>query len=236
MVKLRLENRPDAMPVARGRHLEEPQMRPQRTTLLKPCAQCGVEFTPYPRRSGMFCSRVCYMAAHERPARTCEQCGIVFVLPSKKRPGRFCSRACLSVAVRIGPAEFWARVNRSGPIPACRPDLGPCWLWTASLQSQGYGMASLLGEPTLAHRAAWKLSGRSFTPGLVLDHLCRVRSCVRPDHLEEVTEAENIRRGVGRSALHATKTHCIRGHSDWRIKLNGWRECRTCRRLGRPKR
>jgi hypothetical protein len=235
VVKLRHQVAPQALVPPRGRQRGVISMQPQRTTLPKFCAHCGAEFFPHPNRTGQFCSRACYFLAHRKPDHVCERCGLTFRLPSSKRPGRFCSRACLSAAVRIGPDAFWAKVNKDGPVPEHCPGLGPCWLWTGAA-TNGYGRASLDGEPMLAHRAAWKLNGRVFTDGFVLDHLCRTPACVRPTHLEEVTDAENIRRGQGASAQNAQKTHCIRGHDNWWTRANGWRFCRTCRRLKRQER
>lgn len=93
------------------------------------------------------------------------------------------------------PAErFWRKVDRNGPIPEYRPELGPCWLWTATLDGHGYGYFD--GHP--AHRWAWQEAHGSIAPELSdMDHLCRVPRCVRPSHLEPVTHAENIRRGAG---------------------------------------
>jgi len=74
--------------------------------------------------------------------------------------------------------------------------------------------------------------------GLVLDHLCREPQCVNPDHLEPVTSAENVMRGVGIGVVHASQTHCKRGHeftaeNTYRVPPhkglpNGGRSCRTC--------
>jgi hypothetical protein len=69
--------------------------------------------------------------------------------------------------------------------------------------------------------------------GLVLDHLCRVRNCVRPEHLEVVTFRENVLRGEGSSANRARQTHCYKGHllegENVYTPHNGKRGCKTCR-------
>lgn len=65
-----------------------------------------------------------------------------------------------------------------------------CWLWTGPLNHSGYGTASGQG----AHRVVFQRLVGTVASGLELDHLCRVRNCVRPDHLEPVTRSENVRR------------------------------------------
>lgn len=73
-----------------------------------------------------------------------------------------------------------------------------CWLWLASLRANGYGQVGRGGRGSgmeLAHRAAYNLYVGPIPDGLVLDHLCRVRACVNPAHLEPVTNTENLRRG-----------------------------------------
>lgn len=81
-----------------------------------------------------------------------------------------------------------------GPVPAGRPDLGPCTLWTGVLTHDGYGQVRVDGRTTVAHRWAWELAGRQIPADMELDHLCHVRHCVRLTHLEVVTHAENMRR------------------------------------------
>lgn len=118
-------------------------------------------------------------------------------------------------------AWFWARVNKAGRLG--------CWLWTGKIGHNGYGKSSA----RLAHRVSWELQRGPIPAGLVIDHLCRVRHCVNPDHLEPVTIQENIRRGIGQSAVNTRKTHCIRGHAlegeNLLIKA-GKRQCRDCTR------
>lgn len=87
-----------------------------------------------------------------------------------------------------------------------------CWLWTGLMSRQGYGFASLNGKRIGAHRAAYMLLVGPIPTGLDLDHLCRHRACVNPDHLEAVTHRINILRGEGLAAKNALKTHCKRGH------------------------
>lgn len=108
-----------------------------------------------------------------------------------------------------------------------------CWLWTASKRPNGYGQFKVGDSPVPAHRFSYEHYFGSIPEGLQLDHLCRVRSCVNPAHLEPVTQAENIRRGESPPARNARKTHCPQGHAyqgDNLIIDGGYRRCRTCKR------
>lgn len=107
-----------------------------------------------------------------------------------------------------------------------------CWLWTAGLNGQGYGHFSLDGRMQRAHRVAYELLVGPVPEGLELDHLCRVRRCVNPAHLEAVTHRENTLRGDTVPASRAKLTHCKRGHPleppHLRRTSNGSRRCWTC--------
>jgi hypothetical protein len=154
-----------------------------------------------------------------------------------------CAEAMLVENLPLLPAgtslsdRFYPYVNRTET----------CWLWTAALSDAGYGLCAVgprLYRP--AHRIGWILAGKErLKPGYHLDHLCRVRSCVNPDHLEQVTPAVNNRRGVGPAGVNFRKTHCNRGHEFDLVNTyfppSGNRHCRKCisargraRRLGIP--
>lgn len=103
-----------------------------------------------------------------------------------------------------GPAleRIMARTDRSGA----------CWLWTGRLNRDGYAEMKLHGRTLMAHRVAYQeLVGR-IPDGLELDHRCRVRHCVNPEHLEPVTDRENSLRSDSIPAANARKTHCDHGH------------------------
>ena len=115
------------------------------------------------------------------------------------------------------------------------PDTG-CWVWRAAMHRNGYGGFSMQDDAgkwnkRLAHRISYELHVGPIPEGLTIDHLCRNRRCVNPEHLEPVTLSVNLLRGTGASARNAAKTHCKHGHpfdeENTRIR-RGWRECKTC--------
>lgn len=93
-----------------------------------------------------------------------------------------------------------------------KPAPDGCWLWTGAVR-EGYGAFKdpVTKRTKVAHRGVYELLVGPITEK-TLDHLCRVRSCVNPDHLEPVSYQENILRGEGASAVNARKTHCVQGH------------------------
>lgn len=109
-----------------------------------------------------------------------------------------------------------------------------CWLWTGAKQNGGYGVVYTEDRRKLAHRVVYELLVGPIPPGLQIDHLCRVRHCVNPNHLEPVTPRENTLRGEGRAGQRARQTHCIHGHpftpENTKIEATGYRSCRTCKR------
>ena len=86
-----------------------------------------------------------------------------------------------------------------------------CWIWGAATTS-GYGVVQWAGRVKRAHREIYEILKSPIQAGLELDHLCRVRECVNPEHCEPVTQVENNRRSESASAKHARQTHCKRGH------------------------
>jgi hypothetical protein len=107
-----------------------------------------------------------------------------------------------------------------------------CWIWTGGNDGRGgYGKFSANGEAHYAHRFSFEAFREPIPPGLEIDHLCRVRCCVNPHHLDVVTTRENCLRGVSPAAIHARKTHCPRGHEYNDINtyvLDGKRQCKPC--------
>ena len=132
---------------------------------------------------------------------------------------------------RVRPPSdlFWAKVNKDGPVPDYRPDLGPCWIWTGYIAPQtGYGnFGSSDGPGKLSHRWSYERYVEAVPPRYQVDHLCRIRHCVRPDHLEAVTQQENIRRQFEAAGI----THCPKGHEydeENTYYFRGARQCRAC--------
>lgn len=108
-----------------------------------------------------------------------------------------------------------------------------CWEWQGTKSGNGYGRLFYRGRYHTAHRVSYQLYIGPIPEGLVIDHLCRNRGCVNPEHLEPVTFGENIRR----SPIHnmRSKTHCPEGHEYTKkntfIRRSGSRECRTCKKV-----
>lgn len=132
--------------------------------------------------------------------------------------------------------RFWSKVNKDGPVPEYAPHLGPCWLWTAAEDGHGYG--NFFRGPTRAdgyvkaYTMAYELEVGPVPEGKQLDHLCRVTLCVRPSHLEPVTQRTNVLRGVSIAVKNAAATECIRGHAfdevNTIVRPDGRRNCRAC--------
>src|ERR1043165_2354272 len=137
-----------------------------------------------------------------------------------------------SSAPQIPENRFWSNVDRRTE--------NECWPWMGSMNGKGYGRFYVgAGKARPAHRIAYELLIGPIPEGLHLDHLCRTTTCVNPAHLEPVTPKENTLRGVGPTAVNATKTHCLRGHEftpdNTYIRPNGSRMCRICHRKARTK-
>lgn len=127
--------------------------------------------------------------------------------------------------------------TRERVLAKIRRDPSGCWVWTGYVGKNGYGQVMMNYKRKLAHRAVYELLVGAIPDGLTLDHKCRNRSCVNPDHLEPVAIQENVSRGIGISANNSRKTKCKRGHSldtAFPVKCksgNIGRACRECLKL-----
>lgn len=118
-------------------------------------------------------------------------------------------------------AEFWDLVEKTEQ----------CWLWRGTVDGDGYGRRwdPWARKDRKAHRVAYEEIVGPIPTGLVIDHLCRVRNCVNPAHMEPVTREENIARGLA----SPNKTHCINGHEfneQNTYRRGRRRHCRVCNR------
>lgn len=111
-----------------------------------------------------------------------------------------------------------------------------CWIYAGYKAPSGYGQVYINSRkgPVMAHRLVYETLVGEIPEGLQLDHLCRNRACVNPDHLEPVTQKVNILRGESPFALNAQRTHCVNGHeltsdNTYHRKDRSTRECKACR-------
>lgn len=129
------------------------------------------------------------------------------------------------IEMHILSERFWSKVEAS-PL---------CWEWTASRRS-GYGLFWIPSEKrnVNAHRFAYEMLCGEIPSGLNLDHLCRNRACVNPDHLEPVPQRINtLRAPTSAATVNAGKTHCPRGHEYTAentiiLRRRNARRCRAC--------
>ena len=98
-----------------------------------------------------------------------------------------------------------------------------CWLWDAHVSKDGYGRFGIGRTAHEAHRVSYKLFNGEIPSGMCVDHMCRVRSCVNPNHLRLLTRSENTRNQIN---ANADKTHCKFGHDF--VRRGNKRYCKIC--------
>jgi hypothetical protein len=109
-----------------------------------------------------------------------------------------------------------------------------CWIWIGADDGGRYGNAWVNGKLVKAHRASYEMHRGPIPAGMQIDHLCRVKCCVNPDHLEAVTDAENRQRAKSWNP-NRLKRECPEGHpysgDNLHIRPNGNRRCKHCSRV-----
>jgi endogenous inhibitor of DNA gyrase (YacG/DUF329 family) len=158
------------------------------------------------------------MVAKNQMEIECAWCGKkMWMRTSHTRLYRHCSRKC-----RDDFDRRWMPEPNSG-----------CWLWVGAVDGKGYAVIGVDGQSMPAHRHSYERKKGPIPEGLVIDHLCRVPSCVNPDHLEPVTNRENLDRGPRLIAIRTSPT-CRRGH-EWSPENTyrspappHYRSCRAC--------
>jgi len=176
------------------------------------------------------------------PIKACRECKVTKPLSEYHRhqssPGglRAVCKACLRIRrPPIGRGTLEQRLARF--VANVIFDSSGCWIWKGLVGNEGYA-AFFAGRYHAGHRWLYEVTTSPVPRGLQLDHLCRLRRCVNPDHLEPVTPRENVLRSNGLAAINARKTHCKRGHpfdkTNTEVRLHGkGRSCRRCVRLVR---
>ena len=161
------------------------------------------------------------------PSGLC-QCGC-------ERPTRLAPKNSTALGwVKGEPILRIAGHGRKNSKPEYIEDSNGCWIWQHSKDRDGYGKAGRSSSTggRAAHRVIYEEMIGPVPAGLHLDHLCRVRACVNPAHLEPVTPRVNAERSEAPSMVLARMNECSRGHSllDAYVKKNGSRNCRACNR------
>lgn len=176
------------------------------------CETCKTRFLNWPSQVGErhFCSRQCKWQSmkgatpHNKGAanhisKPCLQCGKAITgMPSSVARRKYCTKKCFGDSLKGSIEKVLQRYEVD--------ESTGCWLWAGGKRG-GYGRIKLADTGMMeAHRASYEFHVGAIPDGLVIDHLCRNRSCINPAHLEPVTELENIRRGEQGSSA-AMKKH-----------------------------
>lgn len=131
--------------------------------------------------------------------------------------------------------RLWGRIQSRITVED-RGYTSPCWISGYATNRDGYTLIRIPSTriSRLLHRVTYTLLVGPIPEGMTLDHLCRVRRCCNPEHLEPVTNVENVMRGEGFAPKYATATHCVNGHeftpenTRTRTRPEGGRDCKAC--------
>ncbi len=146
--------------------------------------------------------------------RYCQTCGQTL------RPWQriACREACYeSVRIQRASQRLWSRVNKNGPMPSHRPELGPCWIWTGSRTGRGYGHVGIDCVVSYTHRLAYELTYGPIPEDEWVMHLCDNPPCCRPDHLKAGTQRENIQDCIAKGRAFKPGAH---GEANGNAKLS----------------
>jgi hypothetical protein len=113
----------------------------------------------------------------------------------------------------LGPL-FWDKVNKNGPVPLSQPELGNCWVWTASKTEKGYGKFRHEGKVRRAHRLSYEKVHGQIPKSLSIDHRCHNKSCVRPTHLKPTTHKQNMENRPGANNGSRSGIRGVNYHTD----------------------
>lgn len=176
------------------------------------------------------------MCAKRSIPRVCQQCGSAFLAAKSDVAngwGRFCSVRCSLLARPKTPLLTRA-------LSKIEYMTDGCWRWTDCLHYSGYGRITVDGKVRYAHRVVYELLIGPIPDDLELDHLCRNRACVNPQHLEPVPHRENVIRGVHPLAQIHRSGYCKNGHpinvETRHVFADGsFGSCKLCRKERRQK-
>lgn len=149
----------------------------------------------------------------------------------------YCSRECFGVSIRGKRKKLDTTPEERFMNKVQKVDSG-CWEWTGAKIPSGYGRFGYTNENgtlinTYSHRISYMLFKGEIPKGKVIDHLCKNKSCVNPDHLEVVTQRVNVLRSDSPSSKASKQTHCVHGHPFDKENTYYWKNERRCRACGR---